>query len=114
MKLLFWTSVIFVLFTVINLSSQEIGQVVTTGQDEPKTNAAKTKVIVAIKTSLDSYGLDWNTYGIKPNESIDIKFAKSMLDWLTVSKLTTVEDLFIFNAESENRDFTHVIQWNLS
>jgi hypothetical protein len=114
MKLLFWISITLSFFNNIAVNAQDIGQVVTTTQEETKTPGAKTKVIVAIKTSLDSFGLDWNTYGIKPHESIDIKFAKSMLDWLTVSKMPTIEELFVLNSENEAKEYSHVIQWNLS
>lgn len=109
MKHLFWISLFF-----YNVYAQDIGHVVFTSQEEQKNVQPKTKVTMAIKTSMDSYGLDWNTYGIKPHESIDIKFAKSMLDWLTVSKIPTVEELFILNTENENKQYTHIIQWNLS
>ena len=109
MKLLFWINLL-----VCNIFSQEIGQVVSTTQEEVKSNQSKAKVVVAIKTSMDSFGLDWNTYGIKPHESIDIKFAKSMLDWLTISKISSVEEVFILNAENEAKDYSHIIQWNLS
>lgn len=110
MKLLFWIS----LFNSY-LFAQEIGQVVSTsGEDTKAATQGKVKVVMAIKTSMDSYGLDWSIYGIKPNEGIDIKFSKSMLDWLTVSKISTIEDLFLLNTENEGKDFTYIINWNLN
>lgn len=110
MKLLFWIS----LFQTY-LFAQDIGQVVSTSNEDSKAIAqVKVKIVMAIKTSMDSFGLDWNTYGIKPNEGIDVKFSKSMLDWLTVSKISTLEDIFLLNSENESKAYTHVINWNLN
>ncbi len=110
MKLLFWISLLS-----FNLIAQEIGQVVSTTPEDPKNSPqTKVKVIVAIKTTIDSFGLDWNTYGVKPNEGIEVRFAKSMLDWLTVSKVSSVEEMFILNSENETKDYTHLIHWNLN
>lgn len=111
MKLLFWISLVFSFI----VSAQEIAQVVSPTGDETKSNSfAKVKVVMAIKTSLDSFGLDWNNYGVKANEGLEVKFAKSMYDWLTVSKISTLEELFILNSDTESKDFTHIIQWNLN
>lgn len=115
MKFLFWISLFFVNVHAQETHAQEIGQVVsTTAEDSKSSPQAKVKVILAIKTTMDSFGLDWNTYGVKAHEGIEVRFAKSMLDWLTVSKISTVEEMFILNTENEAKDYTHVIHWNLN
>lgn len=109
MKLLFWISLL-----CCQLYAQEIGHVVsTTNEDSKNSQQSKAKIVIALKTTLDSFGLDWSAYGVRQNDGIDVRFAKSMLDWLAVSKIPTVEELFILNPESEEKEFTHVIHWNL-
>lgn len=112
MKLLFWISLNVIFASSIN--AQEINQVVSTSQEDVKNTVSKVPVIVAIKTQMDSYSLDWNYYGVKPNEGIEHKFNKSMLDWLTINSVANVEKIFVLDQESAGLEYTHILQWNLT
>lgn len=113
MKLLFWTNLNFLFFLNISLA-QEVAPVVSTSQEDAKISISRTPVIVGIKTQMDSFGLDWNFYGVKPNEGVEQKFNKSMMDWLTINRIPNVEKIVVLDQENVNADYTHLLQWNLT
>lgn len=114
MKQLFWINIFFLF--LLSAFSQEIAQVVNASSDDAKSSQQRSSVSVAIKVTMDSFGLDWNVYGVKAHEGIEVKFGKSMLDWLTVSKVPTIDQLFLLDDPGQESvpDYTHVIHWNLS